>query len=88
MPELADIFIRYGAEYLERFGDKILPSHKRALYNITMCRTQALGGHLMVCDQHCGHTEYAYHSCKNRACPKCHAKDIWTEMDGNGVGPS
>ena len=82
MPELADIFIRYGAEYLERFGDKMLPSHKRALYNITMCRTQALGGHLMVCDQHCGHTEYAYHSCKNRACPKCHAKDIrqWVEQ--------
>lgn len=81
MPELADIFIRYGTEYLAKFGDKMLPSHKRALRDIAMCRTRSLGGHLMSCDQLCGHAEYAYHSCKNRGCPKCHSTDTgkWVE---------
>jgi hypothetical protein len=31
MPEVADVFLRYGAEYLERFGQAILPSHRRAM---------------------------------------------------------
>ncbi len=29
------------------------------------------GGHLKQCD-HCGRQVYAYHSCRNRHCPKCH----------------
>jgi hypothetical protein len=71
MPELADIFRRYGPEYLARFGAKLLPSHRRALEDIIRCRTSVLGGHLYVCDR-CGHVHYSYHSCRNRSCPKCH----------------
>jgi hypothetical protein len=71
MPELADIFRRYGSEYLDRFGDKLLPSHRRAMEDILRCRTSDLGGHLYVCDR-CGHADYSYHSCRNRSCPKCH----------------
>lgn len=71
MPELADIFRRYGPEYLARFGDKLLPSHRRAMEDILRCRTSVLGGHLYVCDR-CGHEDYSYHSCRNRSCPKCH----------------
>jgi hypothetical protein len=74
MPEVADIFRRYGAAYLQRFGPDILPSHRRALEDLQKCRTPALGGHVFSCNQ-CGHQEYAYHSCRNRSCPKCHAKD-------------
>lgn len=74
MPELADIFRRYGPEYIERFGDNMLPSHQRAIRNIIDCRTEVLGGHLVKCD-HCQALDYAYHSCKNRACPKCHGND-------------
>jgi hypothetical protein len=33
-----------------------------------------LGGQLYVCD-HCGREHYVYHSCRNRACPKCHGRD-------------
>jgi hypothetical protein len=80
MLELADIFRRYGAAYLQRFGKAMLPSHRRAVQDIIDCRTEALGGHVFVCD-HCGHQQYAYHSCRNRSCPKCHKDDTeaWLE---------
>jgi len=74
MPEIADIFRRYGAEYLERFGAAMLPSHFRALRDLAECRTESFGGHLAVCD-HCGIWRYSYHSCRNRSCPKCHGND-------------
>jgi hypothetical protein len=74
MPEVADIFRRYGAQYLQRFGSDVLPSHRRALEDLQNCRTPVLGGHVFACNQ-CGHQQYAYHSCRNRSCPKCHAQD-------------
>lgn len=77
MPELADIVHRYGGAYRARFGEAILPSHRRALSDIAACRTEALGGQVFRCDT-CGREEYAYHSCRNRHCPKCHTRDIKT----------
>lgn len=74
MPDVADIFRLHGPRYLERFGQGMLPSHRRALRDLCNCRTAALGGQLYVCD-HCGREHYVYHSCRNRACPKCHGKD-------------
>jgi len=71
---MADIFRLCGARYLERFGQGMLPSQRRALRDLCNCRTAALGGQLYVCD-HCGREHYVYHSCRNRACPKCHGKD-------------
>ena len=45
---------------------------------IAACRTEALGGHIAQCDT-CGAQRYAYHSCRNRHCPKCQtlAKERW-----------
>lgn len=81
MIELADVVKKHGPEYLDKFGDRMPQSHKRALLAITACRTEAMGGHLEECDQHCGHFDYAYHSCKNGSCPKCHGADTkrWLE---------
>jgi hypothetical protein len=78
MPEGADVFRDYGPAYQERFGAALLPSHRRAMDDIIHCRTEALGGHLLQCD-HCGQEHYAYHSCRNRSCPKCHrqATEVW-----------
>jgi hypothetical protein len=70
MVELAEIIGRHGEAYRQRFGERLLPSHYRALVDIAACRTAALGGRLFVCDD-CGHQHYAYHSCNNRSCPKC-----------------
>ena len=57
-------------QYRAQFGDKILPSHRQAMRAIERCRTPALGGHIYTCDA-CGETQYLYHSCRNRHCPKC-----------------
>ncbi len=72
MPELAEIFRAFGRPYLERFGERILPSHRRALADIAACRTEVFGGQVSECTK-CGHRHYAYHSCGNRSCPKCFA---------------
>jgi hypothetical protein len=74
MLDLGDIFRRYGPAYRERFGDAVLPSHRRALDDLAACRTPALGGQRYACD-HCGYEHYVYHSCRNRSCPTCHATD-------------
>jgi hypothetical protein len=72
MVELADIFRRYGPDYIDRFGSKVLPGHLRALQDIIACRTEQMGGHLYACQNpDCEQLVYAYHSCGNRSCPKC-----------------
>ncbi len=72
MVEMADIFRRYGPDYIERFGSRMLPSHLRAMRDIEACRTEEMGGHLYRCeDPECDTMFYAYHSCGNRSCPKC-----------------
>lgn len=81
MVELAEIFRSAGESYRQAYGDRMLPSHKQAMADISDCRTEALGGSLFVCDT-CGGFDYAYHSCRNRHCPKCHSgpSQIW--LDG------
>ena len=69
MLEVADIFRRHGAAYRAQY--QLLPSQARAMQDIEACRTAFFGGHLKQCD-HCGRQVYAYHSCRNRHCPKCH----------------
>lgn len=72
MVELADIFRRYGPDYIDRFGSTMLPSHHRAIEDIIACRTRQMGGHLYCCENaDCEQLVYAYHSCGNRSCPKC-----------------
>jgi hypothetical protein len=80
--EVAEIFRLYGAAYRARFGDRLLPSHARALRDIEACRTPYFGGHIKQCDsRECGRKVYVYHSCGNRSCPKCHREQTerWLE---------
>lgn len=80
MLELADIFREYGPAYRARYGERMLPSHKKALEDIVCCRTNVLGGQVYYCDA-CDERLYAYHSCGNRHCPKCGADraDTWRD---------
>ena len=71
MPEVADVFRRDGPDDRERFGEGLLPSHRRALDAMVHCRTEAFGGHLWPCDQ-CGHAHDVSHSCRHRRCPRGH----------------
>jgi hypothetical protein len=78
--EVADVFRRYGATFLQAFGDALSHAQRRVMNAIEACRTAALGGHVEECDQ-CGHRRNAYNSCRNRHCPKCQslARAQWLE---------
>jgi hypothetical protein len=80
MPELADVVRLHGPDYIAKYGSRMLPSHRRALEDILACRTPAMGGHVFECDC-CGHNVHAYHSCRNRSCPKCHTEDTQEWID-------
>ncbi|MEO5510697.1 MAG: IS91 family transposase [Longimicrobiales bacterium] len=43
---------------------------RKALSAIGACRTPALGGQRQQCDR-CGYEHIQWHSCRNRACPRC-----------------
>jgi hypothetical protein len=70
MVEIATIFEQYGPAYRDRFGDRIPIAHLKIMQAIENCRTPVLGGHVYSCPD-CGETDYLYHSCRNRHCPKC-----------------
>jgi hypothetical protein len=70
--EVAEVFRGYGDAFLEKFGDALSSEQRRALKDLSLCRTAALGGHVEACDQ-CGHRQIAFNSCRNRHCPKCRA---------------
>ncbi len=59
-------------EFLDQFGAKLTPEQRRALKDLTACRTAALGGHVLQCPK-CGYQQIAYNSCGNRHCPTCQA---------------
>lgn len=80
MTKLAEIFRDAGPAYLQRFGDRMLPSHERVLRNIIACRTPALGGQRYLCRK-CGHEHSACHSCRNRHCPKCQGSEADRWLD-------
>jgi hypothetical protein len=66
---LADWLVRQAPAWLH--GNRPLtPAQRRALLAITRCRTPALGGHVYRCTG-CDETDFAYHSCHHRACPRC-----------------
>ncbi|MCP4002910.1 MAG: hypothetical protein GY725_01815 [bacterium] len=58
--EVAEIFRRYGDDYREIYA--LTYQQRRVMRAIELCRTEALGGHLYVCDQ-CGSGIPIYNSC-------------------------
>jgi hypothetical protein len=74
MVEIADIFRDHGPAYLEKYRDRMPPSHIKVMKAIIECRTEVLGGHVYHCEK-CECEHYSYHSCKNRHCPKCQHND-------------
>jgi hypothetical protein len=70
--DVAEVIRSCRDAFLERYGAGLTPEQRRALDDLTACRTAALGGHVLGCPQ-CGHQEMSYNSCGNRHCPKCRA---------------
>lgn len=71
MLEVAQIVRLHGEAYLRQYGSSLSSAQKRALRDISACRTPLLGGHVYQCG-HCQEKIFSYHSCRNRSCPKCH----------------
>ena len=68
-PEIAHIFRLHGEQYRRLYP--VSPEQTKAMRDIVLCRTAALGGHLELCDRGCGYARISYNSCRNRHCPKC-----------------
>ena len=64
--DLADVVRHFGPQYTSRYGDRMMPSQKKALSDIAACCTPELGGRLHRCDD-CDATFWRYHCCRNRA---------------------
>lgn len=78
--EVADVFREYGEDYRTKHRFQMSSEQIRAMRDIEICRTAALGGHVNECDE-CGHQVISYNSCKNRSCNKCQtvAKAQWLQ---------
>jgi hypothetical protein len=70
--EVADVFRAHGGAYLAAQEAHLSRDQVRALKELALCRTAALGGHTERCGG-CGATRVSYNSCRNRHCPKCQA---------------
>lgn len=70
--EVADIFRDHGSAWRDANRGHVSLGQLKAMSAIERCRTAALGGHVMRCENEaCGYTAIAYNSCRNRHCPKC-----------------
>jgi hypothetical protein len=67
---VADILQRHGHAWRQAHAGHISLGQLKAMSAIERCRTQALGGHRLHCEQ-CDVDRIAYNSCRNRHCPKC-----------------
>ena len=82
--EVAAIVRAHGAAYVAAHAGHLSDAHERALHELAVCRTAALGGHTQECAA-CGEQRIAYNSCRNRHCPKCQAAtraDWWARETG------
>ena len=68
--EIADIFRDHGPAWRQANAGHVSLGQLKVMSAIESCRTVALGGHVMRCED-CSHTQIAYNSCRNRHCPKC-----------------
>jgi len=68
--DIGTLFRRHGDEF--RRGHALGALERRALRDISVCRTGALGGHRDVCGN-CGCEREVFNSCRNRHCPRCQA---------------
>jgi hypothetical protein len=74
----------------ERAGfASLTPEQRRAVEELSACRTAELGGRIEECSC-CGTREYLYNSCRNRHCPKCQAgcRAEWLEREAGHLLPA
>ena len=83
---MQSVFARFLDHYQHRH--RLSTAQHTVCRHIRLCRTEALGGQFMHCDQ-CDFNQRRYHSCRNRHCPKCQrqASVDWCERQLQHVVP-
>jgi len=78
MDTVQDILIKFYPDYSNRYTPSC--QQVKVVSQIMNCKTLALGGHVLKCDQ-CGHLKIFYNSCRNRHCPLCQGVNnaIWVD---------
>jgi putative transposase/transposase-like zinc-binding protein len=86
--EVADVIREHGDAFVAKHGGTLGVAQRKALRDLAVCRTAALGGHVQRCAD-CGHERIAYNSCRNRHCPKCQAlaRARWLEREAELLLP-
>jgi hypothetical protein len=86
--EMAEVIRQHGEAFLAKLGGPLGRTQKKALRDLAVCRTAALGGHVERCLD-CGHQRIAYNSCRNRHCPKCQAlaRARWLQREAEHLLP-
>ena len=67
---LQAILQQYKTPFIEKYGDKLSSSQRRAMHAIDRCRTPGSGMLQVECAQ-CEHEQWQALSCGNRSCPVC-----------------
>ena len=85
--EVADILRKHIADYQDQYP--LWPQHRKIVFDLLNCRSAHLGGHIDRCSN-CGMMRIAYHSCRNRHCPKCQhvPRERWLERRKNEILPT
>lgn len=77
-----DALRRFLPDDLREHGSSINGARHRAVWAITHCRTEVMGGSFHACSA-CNTHEFHFHSCNHRSCPQC-GKDAtpqWVERE-------
>ena len=88
MPKLCEIFNQYAEAFLRQYADSLSNEQKKAVLDISACRTGVLGVSVYTC-QDCGHLHCVNNSCGNRHCPGCqnHKTGEWLEKQLQNLLP-
>ena len=70
MNAIQKIFQLYGPQYLALYADRMPQVHKKAIQDITDCRSGAFGTIIYGCPD-CGAIQTIACCCGNRHCPAC-----------------
>jgi hypothetical protein len=70
MITLASIIERFEVDYLAQYPHSILPSHRKALEAMKLCRSRMAPRMPAQCSR-CDDQRYVPHSCGHRNCPHC-----------------
>lgn len=83
---MQSVLSRFMATYKQ--SHTLTPPQATVCHRLGLCRTEALGGQRIHCNQ-CDFEQERFHSCRNRHCPQCQkqATAQWSEAQSQRILP-